>query len=320
MKKYARKRKSLPSATGDVAGRPADPSPTDRGGASDEAHADGCGRTEHTLTNDANNAEADVRRRADAAPGVQGVSGSTGRKKLRQLHIDVGQRNFGAIRCRLCGMVYTPGLEEDEALHAKLLCPYSSNNKSSKVHSRCGFDKRRIVDAVHHHSDGRTTAVGTLDPFKRELLWPRLKVSRFFTCFLLKYAFVSGNPESHSRKATDMIIIMGHPRISAAGGARHCADVVDGRESYRRVCERPGIASLEGEACIAPRILNPRLMPPRAERIPNILSGMHPTPPPSMRMRAGSTICVGNRAQIGHAGGLASGARSWSRSSGHRKG
>lgn len=35
-----------------------------------------------------------------------------------QTHLDLGQRNFYSTRCRTCGLVYTPGKDEDDRLHA----------------------------------------------------------------------------------------------------------------------------------------------------------------------------------------------------------
>ncbi len=34
------------------------------------------------------------------------------------MHLDLGQRNFHSIQCPKCGLVYTPGKEADERLHA----------------------------------------------------------------------------------------------------------------------------------------------------------------------------------------------------------
>ncbi len=36
-----------------------------------------------------------------------------------QLHLDLGQAAFGSIACAACGMVYTPGLADDEAAHTR---------------------------------------------------------------------------------------------------------------------------------------------------------------------------------------------------------
>eukprot|EP00889_Picochlorum_renovo_P003503 jgi/Picre1/30533/NNA_005896.t1 len=39
------------------------------------------------------------------------------RKKMTQMFLDVGQRNFFSTQCTLCGFVYTPGNREEERLH-----------------------------------------------------------------------------------------------------------------------------------------------------------------------------------------------------------
>lgn len=39
------------------------------------------------------------------------------RKKMTQMFLDVGQRNFFSTQCALCGFVYTPGKREEERLH-----------------------------------------------------------------------------------------------------------------------------------------------------------------------------------------------------------
>eukprot|EP00798_Chlamydomonas_sp_ICE-L_P025461 gene25461-11120_t len=41
-------------------------------------------------------------------------------KSLKQLHLDLGQRNFGTTRCQQCGMLYTEGEPTDEALHREM--------------------------------------------------------------------------------------------------------------------------------------------------------------------------------------------------------
>ncbi|KAG7673564.1 hypothetical protein Ndes2526B_g02987 [Nannochloris sp. 'desiccata'] len=39
-------------------------------------------------------------------------------KQLVQVHLDLGQRNFHSTRCPTCGLIYTPGKESDDRLHA----------------------------------------------------------------------------------------------------------------------------------------------------------------------------------------------------------
>ncbi len=39
-------------------------------------------------------------------------------KQLVQVHLDLGQKNFHSTRCPTCGLIYTPGKESDDRLHA----------------------------------------------------------------------------------------------------------------------------------------------------------------------------------------------------------
>lgn len=39
-------------------------------------------------------------------------------QRLTQMHLDLGQKNFHSVQCPKCGLVYTPGKEADERLHA----------------------------------------------------------------------------------------------------------------------------------------------------------------------------------------------------------
>lgn len=57
-------------------------------------------------------------------------------RKLRQTHIDVGQRNFGSIMCPYCGMIYTAGMKEDEILHERLHRRLGKGY-GSKIDSNC---------------------------------------------------------------------------------------------------------------------------------------------------------------------------------------
>ena len=58
-------------------------------------------------------------------------------KKKKQMHLDLGQRNFGAIKCPHCNMLYTPGTLKDEMIHAKfcsvISAPIRMSSKSVKV-------------------------------------------------------------------------------------------------------------------------------------------------------------------------------------------
>ena len=53
-----------------------------------------------------------------------GPSGGAGTKRkqgdgLQQMFLDFGQKNFSSRTCKECGMVWCPGLPEEEAMHAK---------------------------------------------------------------------------------------------------------------------------------------------------------------------------------------------------------
>lgn len=58
---------------------------------------------------------------------------------MRQLFIDAGQRDFSARACKVCGMVFCPGLEPDEALHKKVHA-----NAVEGVEFR-GFRNERVI-------------------------------------------------------------------------------------------------------------------------------------------------------------------------------
>eukprot|EP00960_Hanusia_phi_P038547 753476-Hanusia_phi.AAC.17 len=58
---------------------------------------------------------------------------------MRQLFIDAGQRDFSARTCKVCGMVFCPGLELDEALHKKV-----HTNAVEGVEFR-GFRHERVI-------------------------------------------------------------------------------------------------------------------------------------------------------------------------------
>jgi hypothetical protein len=48
----------------------------------------------------------------------QGNGTSKPTKQLVQVHLDLGQKNFHSTRCPTCGLIYTPGKESDDRLHA----------------------------------------------------------------------------------------------------------------------------------------------------------------------------------------------------------
>jgi zinc-finger of acetyl-transferase ESCO len=48
-------------------------------------------------------------------------------KKQEQMYLDLGQRkNYGTAECKVCGMLFTIGLAEDTATHAKVCNDYKS--------------------------------------------------------------------------------------------------------------------------------------------------------------------------------------------------
>lgn len=50
-------------------------------------------------------------------------------KQLTQVHLDFGQKDFHSTRCPVCHLVYTPGKEEDDKLHAA----YHNKNANSSL-------------------------------------------------------------------------------------------------------------------------------------------------------------------------------------------
>ena len=42
------------------------------------------------------------------------------KSRLEQTFLDLGQKNFDLKTCKLCGMMYAPGKEEDEKIHSKV--------------------------------------------------------------------------------------------------------------------------------------------------------------------------------------------------------
>lgn len=47
----------------------------------------------------------------------EALSGSKKGKKMIQMFLDMGQRNFFSKTCSACGFVYTPGKKDEERLH-----------------------------------------------------------------------------------------------------------------------------------------------------------------------------------------------------------
>lgn len=76
-------------------------------------------------------------------------------QKYQQLCLDLGQRNFGHVTCKVCGMVYTFGQAEDEGEHSRF------HRKYLKGVSFQGWKKERVVA---EYFDGRVIVVYPTDP------------------------------------------------------------------------------------------------------------------------------------------------------------
>mmetsp|Transcript_45507 Transcript_45507/g.50670 ORF Transcript_45507/g.50670 Transcript_45507/m.50670 type:complete len:435 (-) Transcript_45507:246-1550(-) len=62
---------------------------------------------------------------AETIPSTSRSSHRSTQKSLTQVYIDCGQSNFGQILCDTCGMLYMPGVVEDEVQHMKLCQAYT---------------------------------------------------------------------------------------------------------------------------------------------------------------------------------------------------
>ena len=78
------------------------------------------------------------------------ASKHTKRDTLQQLCLDLGQRNFGHVTCRVCGMVYSLGQSQDEADHSKFHRRYLAGVTFQ------GWKQERVVEV---RVDGRILAV-----------------------------------------------------------------------------------------------------------------------------------------------------------------
>lgn len=76
-------------------------------------------------------------------------------QKYQQLCLDLGQKNFGHVTCKVCGMVYTFGQAEDEGEHSKF------HRKYLRGVSFHGWKKERVVA---EYFDGRVIMVYPSDP------------------------------------------------------------------------------------------------------------------------------------------------------------
>lgn len=82
-------------------------------------------------------------------------SGNKKRKKLQQLCLDLGQKRFGHVTCKGCGMVYSVGLKQDEGDHVKFHKKYLAGVSFN------GWKRERIVAEF---LDGRIIVVYPSDP------------------------------------------------------------------------------------------------------------------------------------------------------------
>ena len=67
--------------------------------------------------------------------------------KLRQMCLDVGQSNLGVSTCNTCGMVYTAGDKEDDALHRKL-CNTVDQFPAARIRKICTLAPLEIAPAL----------------------------------------------------------------------------------------------------------------------------------------------------------------------------
>ena len=44
---------------------------------------------------------------------------NAGRRSYKQQYLDLGQRRWGLVECRICGMCFEAGLESEEKSHAR---------------------------------------------------------------------------------------------------------------------------------------------------------------------------------------------------------
>lgn len=149
---YSRKRKSMDNATMTMRGAQA---LVVRRNWSTALHEEEGGKEEEDKKRDEKEGKTRIARSGTAeARTVTTTMTQVGRKqqhggvrKLRQLHIDAGQRDFGSTTCRFCGMVYTPGVPEDETLHAAMQCK-GSRTTSSALSAPCVKPSARDAAAV----------------------------------------------------------------------------------------------------------------------------------------------------------------------------
>lgn len=83
------------------------------------------------------------------------ASSNTDSERLQQLCLDLGQKNFGHVTCKVCGMVYTFGQAEDEGEHTRFHRKYLTGVSFQ------GWKRERVVG---EYFDGRIIVVYPSDP------------------------------------------------------------------------------------------------------------------------------------------------------------
>ncbi|XP_066929923.1 N-acetyltransferase ESCO1-like isoform X2 [Clytia hemisphaerica] len=73
-----------------------------------------------------------------------------------QMYIDVGQKDFGHVKCESCGMVYTKSQEEDEEQHAKY---------HQKIVQKLRFNGWKAERILEEFPDGRIISIKDSDNF-----------------------------------------------------------------------------------------------------------------------------------------------------------
>eukprot|EP00850_Spirogloea_muscicola_P009821 SM000056S17939 [mRNA] locus=s56:196309:198415:+ [translate_table: standard] len=77
-----------------------------------------------------------------------------------QLFLDLGQADFSSTTCRACGLLYAPGLLQDEALHA------SFHRRATGGVPFEGWKQERVVKAAAP-GGGRILLIDAQDPFRQ---------------------------------------------------------------------------------------------------------------------------------------------------------
>ncbi|XP_071965593.1 uncharacterized protein [Antedon mediterranea] len=87
--------------------------------------------------------------------GRQFITKLKDKQGLEQMTLDAGQKQFGALKCQTCGMVYTTGHPEDEADHAQF---------HKKFLSFVKFPGWKIENILEVFDDGRIIQITENDP------------------------------------------------------------------------------------------------------------------------------------------------------------